>query len=148
MLPGIVFSILSRLPSPNENGCRVWPGSVNSNGYGKATIRVNSGSQPACYITVYVHRVAYGWAHGFVPLELDHLCRVRACGESSHLEAVTHRENVARAPGWEGDRETCRAGHAWADVGWWTNGDGRKCKECHRARARESYSRKQERYGR
>jgi hypothetical protein len=45
---------------------------------------------------------AYRWAYqrfvGPVPeeLELDHLCRNRACVRFSHLEPVTHLENVRR----------------------------------------------------
>lgn len=47
------------------------------------------------------HIVAWELAHGPVPkgLELDHVCRNKACSTVSHLEAVTHAENVRRTKG-------------------------------------------------
>lgn len=119
----------------DDNGCRVWPGALNNKGYAKMAV---SGTG-----TFLVHRLAYGIHWGHIPSELDHLCRVRACIEWSHLEGVTHRENMRRgraANGW--DDATCQAGHRWDEVGWWTHKRGRKCKACHRVTARESARRK------
>jgi len=47
----------------------------------------------------YVHRVMYEEDVGPIPdgLEIDHLCRNRACCNPAHLEPVTHSENVARS---------------------------------------------------
>lgn len=47
---------------------------------------------------VYIHRVMYERVNGPIPegLELDHLCRQRACCNPEHLEPVTHIENVRR----------------------------------------------------
>lgn len=48
----------------------------------------------------YAHIVAYEFEVGPIPagLELDHLCRVRHCVRPSHLEPVTHQENMRRSP--------------------------------------------------
>ncbi len=48
--------------------------------------------------TRVAHRAFYEHSIGKVPagLELDHLCRNRYCVNPSHLEPVTHKENVLR----------------------------------------------------
>ena len=69
--------------------CWIWKAGKVKN-YGQFVIRHG--------VMIPAHRWAYEEANGTVPvgLELDHLCRNRSCVRPSHLEAVTHRENVIR----------------------------------------------------
>ena len=78
---------------PDLGPCWVWTGAVWSEGrYGCIRIGGRNGrGQP-------VHVVAWEMENGPVPegLELDHLCRLTLCVRPSHVEAVTHRENLLR----------------------------------------------------
>ncbi len=69
-------------------GCIIWTGHIDKDGYGKVG-------------NVRAHRIAYENVCGPIPvgLTIDHLCRVRACVNPDHLEAVTRRENTIRGNG-------------------------------------------------
>lgn len=71
------------------DGCHVWIGYVDPDGYGRFTFRSRQSQ---------AHRTAYELAHGYVPsgLVVDHLCAVKSCVNPAHLEAVTNGENVRR----------------------------------------------------
>ncbi len=95
--------------------CWIWEGRLNANGYGP-------------YAAQYIKY------RGPVPdgLDLDHLCRVRACCNPWHLEPVTHRENIRRGVG-HGTETECPSGHSYATANTRIaeNGD-RICRACHR----------------
>lgn len=73
-----------------DTPCLVWQHSTTRDGYGRW--RAGRGRR------VLTHVLAWQRVHGPVPpgLELDHLCRVRACAEVAHLELVTRAQNVQR----------------------------------------------------
>lgn len=70
------------------SGCWLWTANTNR-GYGNFTVAGK---------TRKAHRISYQTFVGAIPdgLALDHLCRVRACVNPSHLEPVTWAENVRR----------------------------------------------------
>jgi hypothetical protein len=115
----------NRLDTP----CLIWTGAKNSKGY---ATKVHDGK------TAYVHRLAYEALFGPIPegLQLDHLCRVRACYNALHLEAVTLQENVRRGLGNQNRGIThCKRGHPFDLFNTNFRPDGRRwCRECDRAR--------------
>lgn len=126
--------------------CWIWTGAKATNGYGrfKTPERV-----------VQAHRFSYELVKGKIPegLVMDHRCRVRACVNPAHLEAVTIWENNWRAmpyglrmvPGTH-----CFKGHLLSEDNLYHgfNGDMpyRRCKKCTREtsnRLRRKYRAKQ-----
>lgn len=107
--------------------CWLWTAPCDREGYGRFAGR-------------NAHRVAYEALVGPVPhgLELDHLCRVRECCNPSHLEPVTHAENVRRgdSPAALNMAKThCIHGHEFTEANTRIATDGhRKCRACDRIR--------------
>lgn len=68
-----------------DTPCWIWLGEVDRNGYGR--IKRNGVRVPAHWVI-----------KGDPPegLEVDHLCKQRACVRPEHLEYVTHAENNRR----------------------------------------------------
>ena len=85
--------------------------------------------------TDYGHRWAYIDAHGSIPegLQIDHLCRNRACINVDHLEAVTQFVNKSRGEAGKHnkDKTHCPHGHEYTEENTWRNHRGwRWCRAC------------------
>ena len=125
--------------------CLEWTGSKRPEGYGLFPVSPSRVDK--------AHR--WLWELCFGPigtdpetgrsLNLDHLCYNPACVNPSHLEPVTHKENVRRATA---RREklraaevdpTCPQGHSYGNGNMATTKKGsRACRECGRIRSRKT----------
>lgn len=91
------------------------------------------------------HRVMYELARGPVPdgLELDHVCRNTRCINPDHLEAVTHKENIARSANFQASKTECVNGHALSGENLYVKPNG--CRECRTCR-KDQWRRYKERH--
>jgi hypothetical protein len=115
--------------------CWEWTGARTTAGYGNVS--------PGNKQTVLSHRVMYELLVDPIPdgLELDHLCRNRACVRPAHLEPVTHQENCRRGAG--GPKSHCKHGHPWDEANTWIRKEGtRECRTCRRVALRRHAARR------
>ncbi len=76
----------------DEHGCWIWQLARNNKGYGLKW-------DPDRRRLMVAHRLYYERAYGPIPagLQIDHLCRVRACVNPAHLEAVDPQRHGQRS---------------------------------------------------
>jgi len=113
-------------------GCIVWTAAKDQRGYGHFALAGK----------VWVsHRIAFIAARGIdIPagMQLDHLCRVRACCNVDHLEIVTLEENTLRGDSLSSPTRrsllmdaTCQRGHDMSlPDAWRVYGKKRFCRLC------------------
>ena len=128
------------------DGCWIWTAVLSPSGYGK--FWTDDGR------TARSHRWSYEHARGQIPddLQLDHLCRVRACVNPEHLEAVSPMTNTMRsnAPtAFNAVKTECPQGHPYDNENtyrlppseWAPNG-GRACRICRNEASRRYRAKK------
>lgn len=98
----LIERLASAIDYRGDDACWLWRAALDTIGYGSVTVN----GRRQC-----VHRVVYELLVGPIPpgLELDHLCRVRACCNPRHLEPVTHLTNMGR--GAHATKTHCKRGH-------------------------------------
>lgn len=84
---------------PNDDGCWIWRGYLDPEGYGKATLGGRS---------MGAHRASYVAHIGPIPsgMTVDHLCFQPACVNPDHMRLLTRQENSRtrdpnKKPPWE-----------------------------------------------
>jgi hypothetical protein len=124
---GPVLERIMARTSINADGCWTLAGR-SYNGYRHVKIDGKS---------AIAHRAVYTLIVGPIPdgLQLDHLCRNRACVNPAHLEPVTARQNTLRsaAPSAVNAAKTeCIKGHPFDDANTILRrgGQARACREC------------------
>lgn len=116
--------------STGPDGCWTWTG-YREKGYGRFFL-------DQAHRSVRAHRLAYEQGRGPIPdgLQLDHLCRNRACVNPAHLEPVTQRTNILRgaSPSALNAQKThCPNGHSYSEDNVRVTQDGyRECRTCRR----------------
>lgn len=107
---------------------------LNSDGYAVVSV---AGHQHR------LHRFVYELLVGPIPegMHLDHLCRVRHCANSAHLEPVTCKINLDRSPfsaNSQNQAKTyCDSGHPFDEANTYIRKDGtRACRTCVRLATR------------
>lgn len=121
-----------------ETGCWLWVGGLTPQGYGLFFL-----SKQGEHEKISAHRWCYEFFIGPIPegLQLDHLCRNRACVCPWHVEPVTCWENLHRGDTskWGAHlraKTHCPKGHPYDAENTLIKHGGRHCRECGRQYSR------------
>lgn len=132
--------------SAASDGCWIWHGRIDKDGYGRAWSRRARKDKPA-------HRVAYEYLIGEIPAGLvgDHMCSNRRCVNPGHVRLCSPGQNTmapwSRAPSLANARKThCDNGHEFTAENTYTCANGwRQCNTC---KMNRKHARIRKRFGR
>jgi hypothetical protein len=128
----------AKVTGGNVDTCWEWTASKARGGYGRLNINGR---------TALAHRWAYEHLIAPIPqgLDLDHLCRNRACVNPWHLDPVTRGVNLRRGQHWESAKTHCHHGHPFTEENTYLTPAGhRECRECRLAASRRHAPKKRE----
>lgn len=110
-----------KVESHVEGECWPWIGGRKAAGYGQFMVDGHK---------VIAHRWAYATFVAPIPagFDVDHVCQHSWCVNPSHLEAITHQENVARRVA---AKTHCIHGHEYTPENtWWQTSKGYRSRVC------------------
>lgn len=118
--------LVSQILFYQDTPCWEWQACIDDGGYGRFNLEGIH----------YAHTASYYLFVGTVPegKEIDHLCRRRHCVNPLHLQAVTHKINMARMAE---IKATCKNDHVFTPENTFAMKSGRGCKTCRYQKIKE-----------